>query len=1249
MARTTSSLAFVLFAASLLGTFAVHSDASAPATGLREAAVRPETLGHLPLPCDFEENRGQTAAGVDYLARCAGYVAFLSKGDAVIRTERDAFRVHVVGGSASSAVPSQTRPGRSHYLLGNDAARWTRQVPHYGRVAYDEVLQGIGIEYRTQGRALGFDVTVAPGAAPSSVRVRLDGVRWAGPDAGGSLSIGLASGGAARLSAPRAWQEVGGERRGVDVAFAQGEGRDEFGFRVGVYDSALPLVIDPVLTVSTYLGGARLDNANAIAVDPNGAIYLTGLAASSDFPTTTGALQTAKGDASTTAYDAYVTKLDASGSHLVWSTYLGGTGSDIANGIAVDASGNAHVGGITSSSNFPTVSAYDTEQHAGFVAKLNSTGTALTWSTYFPNVPDSVGLDSSGNVYCLENSGRAFSFDSSGSVLRYSVQTNGGSNEFSQFAMAVDPSGVVWLGGRTSVGGFATQGAYSNTYAGGQNDGFIMKLATNGNVAYRSYFGGDGNDVIRAMTLDAAGNLIVAGTTTSTNLPLAGATQTSIAGATDTFVAKFNPSVSSLVFSTYLGGSADDAVRDVATNSSGDVFLVGETNSADFPTHDAFQSSLGGGYDVSLAEFTSTGTLTRSTYLGGAGADYPTGVAAGAQGTPLIAGETRSSDFPLACAMSLSLGGTADAFLAGVASGSATFPDLSKVTLPGATVGRPYSRQLTIAGGTAPLTWTLQQGPTPQGLLLSSTGLLAGTPTTAGASQLFVRIDDSASACAVREFDLVVNAVPEVPTSTLPAWTVDRPYSQAIPVVGGTPPFTWTLDSGATPPGTSVTAEGVLYGTPSAEGDYTLDVSLVDANGAAASGMTAVHINASPSITTQTLPAWTQNRPYASAVEAAQGTAPFTWAIESGELPIDAGIDPETGALAGTTLAPGDYVFTVAATDAAGAVATREFTVRVNPWPSFPDATIPFAVLGRPYEAAPRTAGGTTPFAWTITSGTFPPGFAGFDGATGQVLGTPSAIARELMTFQLTDAAGAVVSAPFALVVVPLADLGKGKYRQKIAISAEQSTRDVVRCVEALAGTTMDIKLKVKSATESAVDLLLLDPKETPVDLGAYRTVKPNSVTVKDYLVPATGRWFVVVRPTPGFEGSVSLQIAVKAPGSRKGATTFDDAGEPVEIPFSALPGSKLVVATKSAKESGAVPTITSLKDADGNELLVPAELRTTRKGATLKVRERLLGGDYVVTFAPGNATPGDVFWSIGVSSPRGYHFELTDLPVTTR
>ena len=1252
MRRPIFLVGFTLTAMALSAAPVPRTDAAVNVRTSGEAAA-PAGRGRLEgiaMPCEFEVNGGQTAAEVDALVRCRGYVAFLSHGDAVIRTEREAFRLRLVGGRTDAKAQTKgPRPGASNYFVGSDEARWVTGAPHFGRVEYDDVLPGVRVAYRTHGRELAFDFELAPGADAAALRLQIEGARWLGPDAEGNLSIGLPGGGSARLSAPRAWQGDGALRRNVTVAFARGAGFDDVAFEVGEYDPAQPLVIDPSLTVATYLGGSSDDHPGSIRTDSSGAIYLTGQAYSADFPTTMGAFQTTKGETSTSVPDAFVTKLDSGGTTLVFSTFLGGSGSEFASDVAIDSSGAVYVGGSTSSTNFPLRNAFQTSSASGYLTKLAAGGGSLVWSTYYAHRTSVLGLATSGNIHCFNTSGRAFVFNSGGTSVLYSVSIGGFCPpNFSWTSMAVDPSGTVWLGGYIGTNGsasYAISGAYQLNHAGGSNDGWLVKLSTTGSEVYRSYLGGSGDDLIRTLALDSSGNLLIAGTTTSTNFPLANAYQSTNAAATDAFVVKMNSSATALTFSTYLGGSAADVPAGIIANPGGDVFVAGYTMSGNFPTFDAFQSTNGGNTDAFLTEFTSGGSLSRSTYLGGSGNDGAQGVAVGPLGRPLVAGSTQSSNFPITCSYQANLLGTSDVFLAGVATSTASFPDLSPLVLQGATVNRGYSAQLTITGGTAPLTWTLHAGTLPAGLSLSSGGVLSGTPTATGSASVFVKVTDSGNACAIREYRVTVNPQPSVPQTALPAWTETRAYSKPIPVIGGTGPYVWAATSGAVPAGLAVTTDGYVSGTPTAPGSYSFGLSVEDVHGATANGTDSLVINALPQITTTSLPEWTQLSPYLGVLAVSGGTPPFTWSVPSGTFPLDKALGATSGSLSGNTLLAGDYTFDAKLTDAAGAAATRTLTLHVNGHPTMTTAQLPRGAHGRPYAFGPATVGGTQPFRWSITAGRIPSGL-GFGIDTGRFSGIPTASGRTIAGLQITDAAGAVAARSYSLTIAPFTDLSKSKVSESVFIPQEESNVDVVRFLELLAGTELDLSIKLSGTIASAVDLLLLDAAERPIDLTEWRSEKTTSITVKDFPVPRTGRYFVVVRPTPGFEGKLKLQVAASAITTWRGTGTLDPAGAALTMDFSAPPGSKLSIAAKASAGSLAVPTIGGVTDAQGAQLLVPAELKESKKSAVLKSKLPLTGGDYRLTIAARGGVAGPVEWTVSLKAPKGYRFELPDLAV---
>jgi uncharacterized repeat protein (TIGR01451 family) len=386
---------------------------------------------------------------------------------------------------------------------------------------------------------------------------------------------------------------------------------------------------------STYLGGSSTDLGLGIAVDRSGNAYVTGQTFSTNFPTV-NALQPSFGGAPS---DAFAAKINASGSALVYSTYLGGGNFDSGQGIAVDRSGNAYVTGYTTSTNFPTAHALQPSSGGGsdaFAAKINASGSALVYSTYLGgssnDIADGIAVDSAGNAYVTGNtlstnfptvnalqpsSGGGFDafaakINASGSALIYSTYLGGSSDDFG-FGIAVDRSGNAYVTGRTGSTNFPTVNALQPS-SGGGNDAFAAKISVTGSaLVYSTYLGGSGDENgngFAGIAVDSSGNAYVTGGTTSTNFPTVNALEPSFGGGpSDAFAAKINAGGSALVYSTYLGGTSDDYGYGIAVDSSGNAYVTGQTASTNFPTAHALQPSSGGGFDAFLAKIVAAADL----------------------------------------------------------------------------------------------------------------------------------------------------------------------------------------------------------------------------------------------------------------------------------------------------------------------------------------------------------------------------------------------------------------------------------------------------------------------------------------------------------------------------------------------------------------------------------------------------------------------------------------------------------------
>ena len=684
------------------------------------AQVR-ERYGNLPL--SFEANHGQSDSTVKFLSRGSGYSLFLTSDEAVLvlsqseadesrtasRVARTAVRARdrksaVVRMTLVNANPrSQTAghhelPGKSHYFIGNDPAKWRTNIPTYAKVKYEGVYPGVDLVYYGNHGQLEYDFVVAPGADPGVVTLAFEGAREVHIDARGELVLGV-EGGVVRQHKPVVYQEVAGVKQEVAGRYVM-KGKRQVGFRVAAYDPSRPLIIDPVLVYSTYLGGSGIDAGFGIAVDGAGSAYVTGTTRSTDFPTTAGAAQTTHAGGFD---DAFVTKLDATGSGLVYSTYLGGSAFDSGSDIAVDVTGSAYVTGSTSSNDFPTTAGAVQTTHAGgvydaFVTKMDATG-SLVYSTYLGGSDDDGGsdiaVDAAGSAYVTGSTastdfpttlgaaqttnagGRSDAFvtklDAAGSGLVYSTYL-GGSGVFGDVGLgiAVDGAGSAYVTGDTASTDFrTTAGAAQTTFAGGR-DAFVTKLdATGSGLVYSTYLGGGFSDVGFGIAVDGAGSAYVTGSTSSNDFPTtAGAVQTTGAGRVDAFVTKLDTTGSRLVFSTYLGGSDDDGGSDIAVDAAGSAYVTGDTTSPNFPTTaGAVQTThAGGAHDAFVTTLDATGSLVYSTYLGGSFIDSGTGIAVDGAGSAYVTGETRSTNFPTtAGAFQTTHAGGLDVFVAKIA------------------------------------------------------------------------------------------------------------------------------------------------------------------------------------------------------------------------------------------------------------------------------------------------------------------------------------------------------------------------------------------------------------------------------------------------------------------------------------------------------------------------------------------------------------------------------------------------------
>jgi hypothetical protein len=718
----------------LVGADAVH--ASDPGADLDRAS---NALAKLPVA--FVENRGQTDARVRYYAQGPGYGFYLTADDVVLafapkhKTIETTLALRFVGRNPR-AIPEGALPlgGEVNYLLGSDPARWTTHLQRYGQVVYRELWRGVELRLHEDAGVLKYEFRVRPGANIDDIQLEYTGADALTVDDAGALLIATPTG-VLRDSAPVSYQEIDGARVSVPSRYVVkgGSGRERrFMFDVtGSYRRDRDLIIDPAVAYSTFLGGSSDEIGAGIAVDAGGNTYIVGTTQSPDFPTTVGAFK--RTGATSNVSDVFVTKLNATGTALVYSTFIGGSDFDFGDRIAIDGAGNAYITGQTKSSNFPTTAnAFDRtfnipgncprcaiDNYDAFVTKLNATGSALVYSTFLGGTDidhgRGIAVDGAGNAYVI---GETVSIDfpttagaisrtnhgaydvfvtklnASGSALAYSTYL-GGTQVDNGERIAVDAAGNAYAMGFTSSIDFpVTAGAFDTTANGGF-DVFVAKINPAGSaLIYSTYLGGQDSDSGGGLAIDAAGNAYVSGGTASLNFPTTPGAFDTLPDGNDAFVTKLNPTGSALVYSTVLGGSTNEGASSVAVDSAGNAWLTGTTSSPDFPVIvGAADLTFNGVADVFVSELSADGsTLLYSSFFGGTQSDSGNDLAVDASGNVYVTGHTNSIDFPATTgAFDVVFNGDpsifwGDAFVIKLAADAATSPPPAPPPVPAAPV-----------------------------------------------------------------------------------------------------------------------------------------------------------------------------------------------------------------------------------------------------------------------------------------------------------------------------------------------------------------------------------------------------------------------------------------------------------------------------------------------------------------------------------------------------------------------------------
>lgn len=674
----------------------------------------------------FERNDGQTDAAVRFVARNGrGAMFFTNDGITMTRRGRTARLRFVRPNAALQLQSGEETAAKSNYFIGNDPQKWHRDVPTFRDVAYRNLFDDVDLTFAGESEKLKGTYTVAPGADTGRIAWRYDEAARAKIDKQGNLRVTLRSGDELMEQAPVAWQEDANGRRPVNVRYAiRKDGA--IGFSLGAYDHAKPLVIDPTLTYSTFFGGSADDPGYKIALDCERNIYIAGYTNSFDFPTKNAVQPNKKNgydafvtklspDGATVIYSTY---LGGSG---------GINQNDLLQSMTVDLNGNVYLTGNTYSTDFPTVNAYQSTNLGGsdvFLTKLDPTGSTLLYSTYLGGNNFSyafdVAVDASGSAYVTGNTSAsnfpttpgAFQssfgggccdvyvtkFSADGKSLVYSTYI-GGSDIDEARAIAVDANNNAIVAGVTASLNYPLANAYQGIIGGGR-DVLVTKLNSTGSqLIFSTYLGGGLDEQASAMTIDRAGNIYLTGRTMSANFPTApvgSVYQPAIGSVTDAFVSKLSANGSALMYSTFLGGVQTDYGYGIAVNDGGEAYAVGQTASLNFPQSNAVQT-YGGGNDGYITKFNAAGTnVIYSTYLGGGADEGALSVVRDGLGAIFVTGFTRSTNFPTANAVqALYGGGSSDAFISKISEGPLPALTITSVT-------RPANRHFSLTGRAAP-------------------------------------------------------------------------------------------------------------------------------------------------------------------------------------------------------------------------------------------------------------------------------------------------------------------------------------------------------------------------------------------------------------------------------------------------------------------------------------------------------------------------------------------------------------------
>jgi hypothetical protein len=990
-----------LFALVFVGGPSSTKESEAPRSQALTTASAAGRVARMPLR--FEENTGQMDARVRYVARRGRASVFLTDEGATFafterpraedeRTSVTAVAMKVAGGRAVAPRASALLPTKTNYFIGKDRAKWRTGVSSYGRVTYPGVRDGVDLVFHGERGQIEYDFVVAPGADPGAIAMDVEGARGLTLTSAGDLAI-LTARGEIVQKRPRVYQRgADGATRDVAAGYRiTGDAR--IAFEVASYDRTRELVIDPIVGYSTYFGGSDFDDVLAVAADAQGHAFLTGYTGSGDLPKATGTPASCEEGCNV---QAFVARVNPTGTAFDWVTYVGGNGDDDGLAIAVDGASRAYVTGQTSSDDLGvTANALKSTPpecfSEGFIARLTATG-AVDYLSYLENtVGQAIAVDAVNDLYVGGAGGfgcasavEAIGPYSGGLVTKLTIGAAATAVAWSRTdlpyvaGLAIDASGHAYATG--STGQLRELGALDIGATGG-SDVVVSKMHDGASpFDYQTVIGGSDTDFAAGIAVDGSGNAFVTGTTYSddaaeTGFPTtAGAFQTTSGEMPDAFVFKLDPTGQSLVYSTRLGGDSSDQGLGIVVDGAGNAYVVGETQSTDFPVVPAGSSALSGIQDLFVTKLAPTGAaLILSGYFGGSGYELienPAGIAIDQGGGVYIAGTTESDDLLVVPNP-------------GAAQTAGHFPDnegkegfVAKVSLPVLVINPPSANvapggaQTFAASGGAGFGYAYSfQTNASGGTINASTGQYTAGP--AGNTTDVVKVTDGVGGTATATVNVSASLAINPPTGNVPPRG-----TLSFSASGGNPPFSFSLAANAS--GATITPSGAYKAGPSGGG--TDIVRVTDASGATRSAN--VTVGAGVTIT----PASPETPPLGQiAFTAAGGSgAGYTWSLASNAGGGGA-IDPATGVY---TAGPGSTVDTVKVSDSLGNTAAVNVSVggAIAASPAAPTTpprgTVAFSAVG-----------GSHFYTWSISTnasgGTIDPNTGAYTaGATGSVTDT---------------------------------------------------------------------------------------------------------------------------------------------------------------------------------------------------------------------------------------------------------------------